>query len=66
MGSPGNVLVKSKKFNTELTDYSESHASKTGPYADNLDVDALIIGGGFGEDPSLVFYTTLHTHSSVG
>ncbi|KAK0390750.1 hypothetical protein NLU13_0253 [Sarocladium strictum] len=47
MGSLGNVQVKSKKFNTELTDYSEVHASKAGPYAENLDIDALVIGGGF-------------------
>lgn len=51
MGSLGNVQVKSKKFNTELTDYSEVHASKTGPYAENLDIDALVIGGGFGKSP---------------
>jgi hypothetical protein len=57
MGSLENVQVKSKKFNTELTDYSESHASKTGPYADNLDIDALIIGGGFGEYLSLPLHT---------
>jgi hypothetical protein len=57
MGSLGNVQVKSKKFNTELTDYSESHASKTGPYADNLDIDALIIGGGFGEYLSFPLHT---------
>ncbi|KAL1896307.1 hypothetical protein Sste5346_004690 [Sporothrix stenoceras] len=36
-----------KKFNTELTDYSVSHAEKTGPYADNLEVDALVVGAGF-------------------
>lgn len=38
-----------KKFNTELTDYSVSHEEKTGPYADNLEVDALVVGAGFGE-----------------
>jgi hypothetical protein len=63
MGSLGNVQVKSKKFNTELTDYSESHAAKTGPYADDLDIDALIIGGGFGEYTSLSL--PLHTHDFV-
>lgn len=36
-----------KKFNTELTDYSVSHEEKTGPYADNLEVDALVVGAGF-------------------
>ncbi|TLD14597.1 hypothetical protein PspLS_11061 [Pyricularia sp. CBS 133598] len=36
-----------KKFNTDLTDYSVRHSEKTGPYADNLDVDAVIVGAGF-------------------
>lgn len=38
-----------KKFNTELTDYSVSHTDKTGPYAKNLEVDALVVGAGFGK-----------------
>jgi hypothetical protein len=38
-----------KKFNSELTDYSASHSKKSGPYADDLNVDALIVGAGFGE-----------------
>lgn len=38
-----------KKFNTELTDYSVQHAEKTGPYAENLEVDALVVGAGFGK-----------------
>jgi len=37
-----------KKFNTELTDYSVTSRDKTGPYAENLDVDAVIVGAGFG------------------
>jgi cation diffusion facilitator CzcD-associated flavoprotein CzcO len=45
MGEPIPVLTK--KFNTELTDYSISHKEKTGPYVDNLEVDALIVGAGF-------------------
>lgn len=46
MGEP--IPVQTKKFNTELTDYSVSPAKdKTGPYADNLEVDALIVGAGF-------------------
>ncbi|EFX05094.1 steroid monooxygenase [Grosmannia clavigera kw1407] len=45
MGEP--IPPKQKKFNTELTDYSVAHAEKTGPYADNLEVDALIVGAGF-------------------
>jgi hypothetical protein len=43
-----NFPSESKKFNTELRDYSVSHADKTGPYADNLDVDAIVVGAGFG------------------
>ncbi|KAF5019856.1 hypothetical protein F66182_8135 [Fusarium sp. NRRL 66182] len=36
-----------KKFNTELTDYSVTHHGDKGVYADNLEVDALIVGAGF-------------------
>ncbi|KAI9368719.1 hypothetical protein BJX61DRAFT_550200 [Aspergillus egyptiacus] len=47
MGSLGEPAATSpKKFNTELTDFSVSH-EKTGPYAENLEVDALIVGAGF-------------------
>jgi hypothetical protein len=49
MSSLRNAASKPKKFNTELTDYSESHSDKTGPYAENLDVDALVVGAGFGK-----------------
>lgn len=38
-----------KRFKTELTDYSRRHEDSTGPYADNLDVDAIIVGAGFSE-----------------
>ena len=38
-----------KKFNTELTDYSVAHSDKSGPYAEDLEVDALIVGAGFGK-----------------
>lgn len=37
-----------KKFNTELTDYSVTHREASGPYAHGLEVDALVIGAGFG------------------
>ena len=40
--------LRSKKFNTELTDYSTARKGEGGPYADNLEVDALIVGAGFG------------------
>lgn len=39
--------VGEKKYKTELTDYSLRHSDNTGPYADNLDIDAIIVGGGF-------------------
>lgn len=45
----GDNIPHHKKFNTELTDYSEVHKEKTGPYAPNLDLDVLVIGAGFGE-----------------
>jgi hypothetical protein len=51
MGAP-------KKFNTELTDFSVVHKETTGPYAKVLEVDALVVGAGFGASPpfsSLVF-----------
>lgn len=49
-----------KKFNTELTDFSVSHAETTGPYADNLEVDALVVGAGFGAFPTLIgLYRTI-------
>lgn len=43
----GEPIPPKKKFNTELTDFSVAHTSRTGPYADNLEVDALIVGAGF-------------------
>ena len=48
----GEPIPLKKKFNTELTDYSVQHSSRTGPYAENLEVDALIVGAGFGALPS--------------
>jgi hypothetical protein len=45
----GETTSVPKKFNTELTDYSAIHADKTGPYAENLEVDALVVGAGFGK-----------------
>lgn len=52
MGSLGETVSTPKKYNTELTDYSTVHADRTGPYAENLEVDALIVGAGFGKSPS--------------
>jgi hypothetical protein len=50
MGSiDDNPVPPSKKFNTSLTDFSTVHEDKTGPYAENLTVDALIVGAGFGK-----------------
>lgn len=43
------TAARPKKFNTQLTDYQTVHAEKTGPYADNLEVDALVVGAGFGK-----------------
>ncbi|KAI0977108.1 hypothetical protein F4678DRAFT_411862 [Xylaria arbuscula] len=41
------IPFHTKKFNTELSDYSKVHAENTGPYAPKLEVDCLIVGGGF-------------------
>lgn len=43
----GENIPVHKKFNTELTDYSVEHHGDQGVYADNLEVDALIVGAGF-------------------
>ncbi|KAK7749182.1 hypothetical protein SLS62_008363 [Diatrype stigma] len=45
MGEP--VPDHPKKFNTGLTDYSVQHKENTGPYAQDLEVDALVVGAGF-------------------
>lgn len=37
------------KFKTELTDYSVLPEDKSWPYVDNIQVDALIVGAGFGK-----------------
>ncbi|PTB65004.1 FAD/NAD(P)-binding domain-containing protein [Trichoderma citrinoviride] len=42
-----NFASGTKKFNTDLTDYSVQHEEHTGPYAENLDIDAVIVGAGF-------------------
>ncbi|KAJ5321469.1 hypothetical protein N7476_004471 [Penicillium atrosanguineum] len=34
-------------FKTELVDYSILPENKSGPYADNIEIDALIVGAGF-------------------
>lgn len=49
MGDPANITVPKveKRFKTELADYSAVHQDKTGPYADDLEVDAIIVGAGF-------------------
>lgn len=52
MGDAG-IPTHHKKFNTELTDYSVKNTDKTGPYAENLEVDAVIVGAGFGKGTSL-------------
>ncbi|KAI1492586.1 hypothetical protein F5X96DRAFT_364086 [Biscogniauxia mediterranea] len=43
----GSNSAHPKKFKTGLTDYSVLHEDNTGPYAENLEVDALVVGGGF-------------------
>jgi hypothetical protein len=45
---PYTPSYKISKFNTGLTDYSVSSNDGTGPYADTLEIDALVVGAGFG------------------
>lgn len=47
----GEYIPPQKKFNTELADYSISHHENAGPYAQDLNVDALIVGAGFCKHP---------------
>lgn len=48
----GDGAAAQPKFKTELTDYSVSHHDTTGSYAKDLDVDALVVGAGFGKPQS--------------
>lgn len=61
MGDSSTFVSKTtgKRFKTELTDYSLRHSDSTGPYADNLDVDTLIVGAGFSEAPPPFCVTTV-------
>ncbi|KAK1254022.1 hypothetical protein MKX08_008017 [Trichoderma sp. CBMAI-0020] len=42
-----NIPSGPKKFTTGLTNYSFPSNDKTGPYSDNLEIDALVVGAGF-------------------
>ena len=46
MGSIG-VTQTNPKLRTQLREYGRRRRTD-GPYADNLEVDALVVGGGFG------------------
>ncbi|KAF4978144.1 hypothetical protein FZEAL_5442 [Fusarium zealandicum] len=45
MGEP--IPKGNNEFNTKLTAYQKERHEKSGPYSDNLEVDALIVGAGF-------------------
>jgi cation diffusion facilitator CzcD-associated flavoprotein CzcO len=45
MGDPGEMI--NPKLHTKLSEYGRRRRTD-GPYADNLEVDALVVGGGFG------------------
>jgi hypothetical protein len=45
--SSNNMGSIDRGMRTELTQYSHRR-SNTGPYADDLDIDVIIVGGGFG------------------
>ncbi|OAA63295.1 steroid monooxygenase [Niveomyces insectorum RCEF 264] len=47
MGDADATPAVGKKYSTELTDYSERPKEKSGPYAENLEVDVLVVGAGF-------------------
>lgn len=48
MGDPAGFVSQTlTAFKTALTDYSAHHDDNTGPYADNLDLDAIVVGAGF-------------------
>jgi hypothetical protein len=53
------TTTSQNKMNTDLKDYSAHHEEKTGPYADDLEVDALIVGAGFGESTRFSFPVSL-------
>ncbi len=38
-----------KRLNTHLTDYSIANSENEGPYSKELEVDALVVGAGFGK-----------------
>lgn len=66
-----NIPSEPKKFNTGLAGYSISSNDKTGPYSDNLEIDALVVGAGFGTKkyqlPILVFPMLINgVHCSAG
>ena len=44
---PSQASSDQKDFKTDLTQFA-TKISSDGPYSDGLDVDALIVGGGFG------------------
>ncbi|PSR83911.1 cyclopentanone 1,2-monooxygenase [Coniella lustricola] len=48
-GSPAVSVPapEKRRYKTSLTEYSVRNTTNAGPYADNLDVDAIIVGGGF-------------------
>lgn len=53
------TTASQSKMNTDLKDYSAQHEEKTGPYADDLEVDALIVGAGFGKSTLCSFAVSL-------
>ncbi|TKA70143.1 hypothetical protein B0A49_07723 [Cryomyces minteri] len=45
--SPQAAAIKHAKMKYELSDYANRRGTE-GPYADNLDIDVLVVGAGFG------------------
>lgn len=50
-----NVAIRSNEFNTKLTAYSTTQHGK------DIDVDALIVGAGFGKSLSIIALFSMNT-----
>lgn len=51
-----------KRLETDLTDYAKRRGTE-GPYADNLDIDVIIVGGGFGKYNIIICKSTMVPNS---
>lgn len=62
----GDNIKDPKRYKTELSEYAAApDATATGPYAKDLEVDALIVGAGFGEYDSRCLLSSSGVNSRV-